>query len=101
VKAAEAAEEPEPEPQQPEAAAVVPTLPEESRPTAPPPPPSTAPPPQSRPPECVPYHYWEVAYDRGELGADGVWRFPHRCRNCGLEVLATDVDDATAQADRL
>jgi hypothetical protein len=53
----------------------------------------------TRPPECDPYHFWEVAYERGELGADGVWRFPHRCRNCGLELLASDVSDATARAD--
>ncbi|HZT91781.1 MAG TPA: DUF916 domain-containing protein [Gaiellaceae bacterium] len=50
--------------------------------------------------DCRPYHYWEVAYDRGELGGDGVWRFPHRCRNCGLEVLAENVDDAAAQTAR-
>jgi hypothetical protein len=43
-------------------------------------------------------HYWDVAYDRGRLGEDGVWRFPHHCRNCGLELLASDVTDATAQA---
>jgi hypothetical protein len=49
-------------------------------------------------PECD-QHLWEVAYDRGSLGNDGVWRFPHRCRSCGLELLATDVTDATAQAD--
>jgi hypothetical protein len=56
---------------------------------------------QTRSPECDPHHYWDVAYDRGELGHDGVWRFPHRCRNCGLELLARDVDDATAHADAL
>jgi hypothetical protein len=50
--------------------------------------------------ERDPEHFWEVAYDRGELGEDGVWRFPHRCRNCGLELMASDVADATAQADR-
>ena len=43
-------------------------------------------------------HYWDVAYDRGELGSDGVWRFPHRCRTCGKEVVASDVSDATARA---
>jgi hypothetical protein len=42
-----------------------------------------------------------VAYDRGELGADGVWRFPHRCRNCGLELVASDVADATARSAAL
>jgi hypothetical protein len=63
-----------------------------------------APPPapeQTRRAECDQHHFWEVAYDRGQLGEDGVWRFPHRCRNCGLELLARDVDDATAQADAL
>jgi hypothetical protein len=55
------------------------------------PPPPTAP--------AVPdhEHLWEVAYDRGELGSDGVWRFPHRCRTCGAELLARDVADASAQ----
>jgi hypothetical protein len=56
---------------------------------------------QTRSPECDPHHYWDVAYDRGELGDDGIWRFPHRCRTCGLELLARDVDDATAHADAL
>ena len=36
----------------------------------------------------------------GTLGDDGVWRFPHRCRNCGLELLATDIADASAQAEQ-
>jgi hypothetical protein len=45
-------------------------------------------------------HEWDVAYDRGSLGQDGVWRFPHRCRLCGLELLARDVADASAQAHR-
>ncbi|HEX4680574.1 MAG TPA: DUF916 domain-containing protein [Gaiellaceae bacterium] len=53
----------------------------------------------TRPPQCDPYHFWDVAYERGGLGEDGVWRFPHRCRNCGLELVASDVADATAQAD--
>jgi len=65
---------------------------------APVPPPQPAPV-QTRRPECDPHHFWEVAYDRGQLGEDGIWRFPHRCRNCGLEQLARDVDDATSQAD--
>ena len=54
-----------------------------------------------RPPACDPHHYWEVAYERGMLGGDGVWRFPHRCQNCGLELLATDTSDANAQAEQL
>jgi hypothetical protein len=65
--------------------------PGEPAPLLPPPPPPTAP--------AVPdhEHLWEVAYDRGELGSDGVWRFPHRCRTCGAELLARDVADASAQ----
>ena len=51
-------------------------------------------------PDCDPHHYWEVAYERGTLGDDGIWRFPHRCRNCGLELLATDIADASAQAEQ-
>jgi hypothetical protein len=43
-------------------------------------------------------HLWEVAYHRGILGNDGVWRFPHHCRDCGRELLATDVTDASRQA---
>jgi hypothetical protein len=62
---------------------------------APSPPPPAAPP---RPAECSPSHFWDVAYDRGRLGADGVWRFPHRCSTCGLELLASDVAAANAQA---
>jgi hypothetical protein len=49
-------------------------------------------------PACDPSHLWDVAYDRGELGGDGIWRFPHKCSTCGLEVLASDIGDATAQA---
>jgi hypothetical protein len=77
--------------------------PVEERTAAPPPPEAPAAAPvaaaATRPPACDPHHFWEVAYERGELGADGVWRFPHRCRNCGLELLASDVAAATAQAD--
>lgn len=63
-------------------------------PSLPPPPPAPAPAPAGPAHE----HLWEVAYERGQLGADGVWRFPHRCRTCGTELLARDVADATAQA---
>ena len=45
-------------------------------------------------------HLWEVDYDRGRLGDDGVWRFPHRCRSCGRELMASDVADATSQSVR-
>ena len=72
--------------------------------------PYLAPPaPPSEPPAAVPLptapvdscdHLWEVAYDRGQLGGDGVWRFPHRCRTCGLELFAADISDASAQALR-
>jgi hypothetical protein len=74
--------------------------------TAPPPAPTPpaaapvpAPTPVNHPPECDPHHFWEVAYERGALGEDGVWRFPHHCRNCGLELLASDVGEATTHAD--
>jgi MYXO-CTERM domain-containing protein len=63
--------------------------------------PEPEPAPAATNPACVPYHYWDVAYDRGVLGSDGVWRFPHRCRNCGLELMARDIDDATSQAQQL
>ena len=82
----------------------VPELPlhdEPAAPVTPPAPPPPAPVSRARPDACKPYHFWEVAYDRGQLGGDGVWRFPHRCENCGLELLASDVSDASAQADRI
>jgi hypothetical protein len=60
--------------------------------------PETVPAPVARPASCEPEHYWEVAYQRPQLGDDGVWRFPHTCRTCGLEVLASDVADASAQS---
>jgi hypothetical protein len=64
---------------------------------------AAAPPPPSAPSASMPgplcdTHFWEVAYDRGQLDHDGVWRFPHRCNTCGLELFATDVNDANAQA---
>lgn len=90
VQAAETAEEPAPP------VTAIPALPEETKES---PPTLTAAAP--RPPECVPHHFWEVAYERGEIGPDGVWRFPHRCKNCAVEVLATDISDASAQADKL
>ena len=51
------------------------------------------------PASCTPFHYWDVDYDHGAQDDDGTWRFPHRCRNCGLEVTAKDITDASAQAD--
>jgi len=93
------AAQPEPEPApQPDTPSVPPPPPPGPTPAAaapPPPPPAPAP----AAPACD--HYWEVAYDRGELGADGVWRFPHRCRSCGLELMARDIGDASAQAANL
>jgi LPXTG-motif cell wall-anchored protein len=44
---------------------------------------------------CDPYHYWVVDHDAGVTGSDGVTRFPHRCRDCGLQVVARDVTEAT------
>lgn len=63
---------------------------------------ATEPPAAARPssPACESYHHWEVAYERGTLGDDGVWRFPHRCRNCGLQLLARDTANASAQAEQ-
>jgi WxL Interacting Protein, peptidoglycan binding domain len=69
--------------------------PEPGEPAPPLPPP---PPPEPSPAAPAHEHLWEVAYERGELGADGVWRFPHRCRTCGAELLARDVADASAQS---
>jgi hypothetical protein len=45
-------------------------------------------------------HLWDVAYHHAKLGEDGVWRFPHRCRTCGRELLAADVADANLSAAR-
>ncbi len=80
--------------------------PPQSAPETAPEPPAAKPEPEPSPrpaadSACVPYHYWNVAYDRGVLGDDGIWRFPHRCRNCGLELMARDIDDATSQAQHL
>ena len=91
---------------QPVSAAAAPTVPTQA---APPPPAVPAPPAPAAPATngfstaaaaCEGAHRWQVAYDRGELGDDGVWRFPHHCRDCGLELLAADVSDASAQASR-
>jgi hypothetical protein len=71
--------------------------PEPSEPAPPLPPP---PPPAPSPAAPAHEHLWEVAYEQGELGSDGIWRFPHRCRTCGAELLARDVADASAQSGR-
>jgi hypothetical protein len=88
---------PEPEPVSPMPSAPPAPMPE------PPAAPATPPPPPPAAPAAAPAdheHYWEVAYDRGVLGEDGAWRFPHRCRECGRELLARDIADASAQASR-
>jgi hypothetical protein len=97
--AADAADEPafpEPPAAPVQAEPVVPEAPPAAPPVPAPAPPAGA----ARPAECTPFHFWDVAYERGQLGGDGVWRFPHRCHNCGLELLAADIADASAQADR-
>jgi hypothetical protein len=72
-------------------------VPEVSQPeTAPEMTPETVP--ERVPAACEPDHYWSVRYDDAVEGADGVWRFPHRCRTCGVELLARDVADASEQA---
>ncbi len=44
---------------------------------------------------CDPYHHWVADYDAGVTGADGIVRYPHRCRDCGLQVVAKDISEAT------
>ena len=44
---------------------------------------------------CEPFHHWIPDYEAGVTGPDGVTRFPHRCRDCGLQVVARDVSEAT------
>ena len=76
-------------------------------PVPPPPPaagpPATAPPPPSEPTRepCEGYHYWQVDWMHGQVGPDGVLVYPHRCRNCGIEVRAADIDDAAQKAAAL
>ncbi len=82
---------PAPAPPSPVAAAAAPS-PAAAAPAPVPPPAATA----SDP--CVPYHYWEVFWDQGRPGPVGVTLYPHRCRTCGIEVIATDINDAADQA---
>jgi hypothetical protein len=78
----------------------------------PPPPPPAAPPaagaPAAAPPPVAPagencqgYHYWQVDWMKGQVGPDGVLMYPHRCRNCGIEVRAADIGDAAQKAAAL
>jgi hypothetical protein len=61
--------------------------------------PKPAPPPaETRVDPCVPFHYWEVLWDQSRPGPAGVTLYPHRCRNCGIQVIATDINDAADQA---
>jgi|GEM_PF-3538219 hypothetical protein len=104
-RSASAGPTPEPTPEPAPAPAVLPlaaaSVSVQPAPVEPVPVPFPAPPVAPAPPApaCDPFHFWEVAYDRGQLGGDGVWRFPHRCRTCGLELFASDITDASAQAD--
>ena len=104
--AAQTVPAPAPAPVAPAAPAPAYTPPVPAPPVYAPPAPVAAPPvasptPTPRPAACIPFHYWEVNWDRGQSGPDGVMRYPHRCRNCGVEVLATDINDAAHQADSL
>jgi hypothetical protein len=74
-------------------------------PVAPAPPVAAVVPPPAPPQEvapgsdpCVPFHYWEVLWDQARPGPAGVTLYPHRCRNCGIQVIATDINDAADQA---
>ena len=78
----------------------------------PPPPPAAGPaavagvavaPPPAAPTgeQCQSYHYWQVDWMQGQVGPDGVLRYPHRCRNCGLEVRAADIGEAAQKAAAL
>ena len=50
---------------------------------------------------CEGFHYWEVDWDHPEPTPGGAVTYPHRCRRCGLEVHASDIGDAAAQAASL
>ena len=78
----------------------------------PPPPPAAGPPvvgsPAAAPPPAAPasgpcqgYHYWQADWMHGQVGPDGVLLYPHRCRNCGIEVRAADIGDAAQKAAAL
>ena len=69
-----------------------------------PPPPAAGPPAVAPSPSapalepCQGYHYWQVDWMQGQVGPDGVLRYPHRCRNCGIEVRAADIGEAAQKA---
>jgi hypothetical protein len=50
---------------------------------------------------CQGHHYWQVDWMQGQVGPDGVLRYPHRCRNCGIEVRAADIGEAAQKAAAL
>ena len=69
----------------------------------PPPSPAAGPPvaPEPARERCEGYHYWQVDWEHGEAGPDGVLVYPHLCRNCGIEVRAADIGDAALKAGAL
>jgi hypothetical protein len=61
--------------------------------------PAAAPPPPGPTGDrCQGYHYWQADWMHGQVGPDGVLLYPHRCRNCGIEVRAADIGDAAQKA---
>ena len=50
--------------------------------------------PELAPARCEGLHYWDVDWQRPQAGANGAVVYPHRCRRCGVEVLAVDIADA-------
>ena len=67
-------------------------------PVPPAPPTPASPPPAAE--ACAGFHYWQVDWDQGEAGPDGRMTYPHRCRNCGIEVRAHDIGEASALAEK-
>jgi len=61
-------------------------------------PPAPQPTATSTPAPCLPFHYWDVDWDHGQVGPDGVLRYPHRCRSCGIQVAARDISEAATRA---
>jgi len=50
---------------------------------------------------CAGHHYWQVDWRSAAPGPGGTVTYTHRCRHCGLEVRASDIGDAAAQAASL